>query len=64
MRRFAYHEFDETTVGRVRSRDPLVTVAHDVLAKALKIRSMDREGLSLDTVQMFANDAGKAEYRL
>ena len=42
----------------------IVTVAHDLLAKALKMWSMDLEDLSLDTVRMFANDAETAGYRL
>ena len=42
----------------------IVTVAHDLLAKALKMWSMDLEDLSLDTVRMFANDAEKAGYTL
>jgi transaldolase len=42
----------------------IVTVLHDVLAKALKMWSMDLDELSLDTVKMFAGDAESAGYRL
>jgi transaldolase len=42
----------------------IVTVGHEILAKALKLWSMDLEALSLDTVRMFANDAEKAGYSL
>jgi transaldolase len=42
----------------------IVTVTHDLLAKALKMWNMDLEDLSLDTVRMFANDAEKAGYTL
>ena len=42
----------------------IVTVAHDILAKAIKLWGMDLEDLSLDTVKMFAGDAEKAGYRL
>jgi transaldolase len=42
----------------------IVTVGHEILAKALKMWSMDLEELSLDTVRMFASDAGKAGYTL
>ncbi len=42
----------------------IVTVGHDLLAKALKMWSMDLEDLSLDTVKMFANDAASAGYTL
>jgi transaldolase len=42
----------------------IVTVPHDILAKALKLWSMDLEDLSLDTVRMFAGDAEKAGYTL
>jgi len=42
----------------------IVTVGHDILAKALKLWGMDLEDLSLDTVKMFAGDAEKAGYRL
>jgi transaldolase len=42
----------------------IVTVPHDILAKALKMWSMDLSDLSLDTVRMFASDAEKAGYSL
>ena len=42
----------------------IVTVQHDILAKAAKLLSMDLAALSLDTVKMFANDAASAGYQL
>ena len=42
----------------------IVTVQHDILAKAAKLLSMDLAALSLDTVKMFANDATSAGYQL
>jgi transaldolase len=42
----------------------IVTVPHDILAKAIKMWTMDLEDLSLDTVRMFAGDAEKAGYSL
>ncbi len=42
----------------------IVTVQHDILAKAAKLLNMDLAALSLDTVKMFANDAASAGYRL
>jgi transaldolase len=42
----------------------IVTVPHDVLAKALKLGGMDLATLSLDTVKMFAADAASAGYTL
>jgi transaldolase len=42
----------------------IVTVGHDILAKALKLWAMDLDDLSLDTVCMFASDAQKAGYCL
>jgi transaldolase len=42
----------------------IVTVQHDILAKAAKLLSMDLGELSLDTVKMFANDAASAGYTL
>ena len=42
----------------------IVTVQHDILAKAAKLLGMDLSVLSLDTVKMFANDAIKAGYKL
>jgi transaldolase len=42
----------------------IVTVPHEILAKAIKMWSIDLDDLSLDTVKMFAADAEKAGYRL
>jgi transaldolase len=42
----------------------IVTVQHDILAKAAKLLGMDLGDLSLDTVKMFAHDAAAAGYRL
>ena len=42
----------------------IVTVPHDILNKALKLTGMDLGDLSLDTVNMFAQDAAKAGFRL
>jgi transaldolase len=42
----------------------IVTVTHDVLAKAAKMLGLDLTALSLDTVRMFANDAAAAGYKL
>jgi transaldolase len=42
----------------------IVTVPHDILAKAAKLLGMDLTALSLDTVKMFANDARQAGYHL
>ena len=42
----------------------IVTVTHDVLAKAARLLGMDLTALSLDTVRMFAGDAASAGYRL
>jgi transaldolase len=42
----------------------IVTVTHDILAKAAKQLGMDLTALSLDTVKMFANDAAAAGYKL
>jgi transaldolase len=42
----------------------IVTVTHDVLAKAQKLAGMDLGELSLDTVKMFYNDARAAGYTL
>jgi transaldolase len=42
----------------------IVTVTHDILAKAAKLLSMDLDALSLDTVKMFAQDAAAAGYKL
>ena len=40
----------------------IVTVPHDILAKAAKMVGMDLEALSLDTVKMFAQDAQAAGF--
>ena len=42
----------------------IVTVPHDILNKAAKLLDMDLTALSLDTVKMFAKDAGDAGYKL
>jgi transaldolase len=42
----------------------IVTVQHDILAKAAKLLGMDLTALSLDTVQMFARDATAAGFKL
>ena len=40
----------------------IVTVPHDILAKAMKLVGYDLAGLSLDTVKMFAQDAQAAGF--
>jgi transaldolase len=42
----------------------IVTVPHDILAKAMKMTGMDLKELSLDTVKMFAADAKAAGFSL
>ena len=42
----------------------IVTVPHDILAKAAKMLGMGLDALSLDTVKTFAKDAAEAGYRL
>lgn len=42
----------------------IVTVPHDILAKAAKLLGQDLGALSLDTVKMFAQDAAAAGYKL
>jgi transaldolase len=42
----------------------IVTVPHDILAKAAKLLGTDLAALSLDTVKMFAKDAAAAGYTL
>ena len=42
----------------------IVTVQHDILAKAQKMAGMDLAELSLDTVKMFASDAKAAGFSL
>ena len=40
----------------------IVTVPHDILAKAMKLVGLDLSALSLDTVKMFAQDARAAGF--
>lgn len=42
----------------------IVTVPHDILAKARMLWGMDLEALSLDTVKMFHKDAAAAGFRI
>jgi transaldolase len=42
----------------------IVTVPHDILAKAIKLGGMDLGALSLDTVRMFYQDAVSAGFQL
>jgi len=42
----------------------IVTVPHDILAKAAKLIGVDLEAMSLDTVKMFARDAKEAGFKL
>ena len=42
----------------------IVTATHDILAKASKMGGMDLDDLSLDTVNMFYQDALAAGFRL
>jgi transaldolase len=42
----------------------IVTVPHDILAKAAKMMGMDLTALSLDTVKMFAKDSIDAGFKL
>ena len=42
----------------------IVTVQHDILAKAAKMLDQDLTELSLDTVKMFAKDAAAAGFKL
>jgi transaldolase len=42
----------------------IVTVPHDILAKAMKMTGMDLKELSLDTVKLFAADAKAAGFSL
>jgi transaldolase len=46
------------------SRCHIVTVPHDILAKATKLSGMDLEEMSLDTVRMFYQDAAAAGFQL
>jgi transaldolase len=47
-----------------RCRCDIVTVPHEILVKALKMQGMDLARLSMETVQMFNEDARKAGFRL
>jgi transaldolase len=42
----------------------IITVPHDILAKAAKLLGTDLTEMSLDTVKMFAKDAADAGYKL
>ncbi|HZZ18400.1 MAG TPA: transaldolase [Opitutaceae bacterium] len=42
----------------------IITVPHDILAKAAKMLGMDLTDLSLDTVKTFAKDAAELGYKL
>ena len=42
----------------------IITVPHDILAKAAKMFGLDLTELSLDTVKMFSKDAAEAGFRL
>jgi transaldolase len=42
----------------------IVTVTHDILAKAIKMLGTDHTLLSLDTVKMFARDAQEAGFKI
>jgi transaldolase len=42
----------------------IVTVPHEILAKAMKMTGMDLKELSLDTVKLFAADAKAAGFKL
>jgi transaldolase len=42
----------------------IVTVQHDILAKAASLLGKDLTDLSLETVQMFANDAKASGFSL
>ncbi|KAB2645536.1 MAG: transaldolase [Verrucomicrobia bacterium] len=42
----------------------IITIPHDILAKAAKMLSMELGAVSLDTVQMFAKDAKDAGFKL
>lgn len=47
-----------------RAGAQIVTVPHDILAKAIAFAGMDLAALSLDTVRMFARDAASAGFAL
>jgi transaldolase len=42
----------------------IITVPHDILAKAAKLLGMDLTEMSLDTVKTFTKDAGEVGYKL
>ncbi len=42
----------------------IITVPHDIIAKAVKMLGMDLTALSLDTVKMFLKDSTDAGYKL
>jgi transaldolase len=42
----------------------IITVPHDILAKAAKMLGMDLDELSLDTVKTFSKDAAECGYKL
>jgi transaldolase len=42
----------------------IITVPHDILAKAIKLVGFDLTALSLDTVKMFAKDAVDCGFKL
>lgn len=42
----------------------IITVPHDILAKAVKLVGTDLDAMSLDTVQTFAKDAAAVGYKL
>jgi transaldolase len=42
----------------------IITVPHDILAKAAKMIGLDLAGLSLDTVKMFLADSTAAGFKL
>ena len=42
----------------------IVTVPHDILAKAMKMAGSNLAAVSLDTVRMFASDAAAAGFSL
>jgi transaldolase len=48
----------------VRCGTPIVTVTHDILAKAIQMDGRELGALSLDTVKMFRNDAVASGFSL
>ena len=65
---FGDEELHRHVIGNIAQADAcgchIVTVPHDILAKALRMWGQDLDELSLDTVKMFAGDAEKAGYKL